>query len=97
MENIYKRIRDLSLKYEQETAEFLAKMIQTPSFSMKEKEMVHVIKIQMEELGFDKVWFDELGSVIGQIGSGSRLIAFDAHIDTVNKSRTFSVCFMYKS
>lgn len=83
MSDIYKKIRELSLQYEQETAEFLAKMIQTPSFSMKEKNMAHVIKAQMEKEGFDEVWFDGLGSVIGRIGSGKRLIAFDAHIDTV--------------
>ena len=83
MKEIYKKIRELSLKYEQETAEFLAEMIQTPSFSMKEKNMVHLIKQKMEEIGFDKVWFDDLGSVIGKLGNGSRIIAFDAHIDTV--------------
>lgn len=83
MSEIYQKIRELSLKYEQETADFLAKMIQTPSFSMKEKDMVHVIKAQMEKEGFDEVWFDGLGSVIGRMGNGKRLIAFDAHIDTV--------------
>jgi len=83
MDNIYKRIRELSLKYEQETAEFLAKMIQTPSFSMKEKEMIQVIKKEMEKVGFDDIRIDGLGSIIGTIGNGKRLIAFDAHIDTV--------------
>lgn len=83
MINIYKKIRELSLKYEKETAEFLAKMIQTPSFSMKEKEMIQVIKKEMEKVRFDKIRIDGLGSIIGTIGNGSRLIAFDAHIDTV--------------
>ena len=83
MSDIYKQIREMSLKYELETAGFLAKMIQTPSFSGKEKDMVHLIKAQMEKVGFDEVYFDELGSVIGRIGNGKRLIAFDAHIDTV--------------
>ncbi|MEA2095188.1 MAG: YgeY family selenium metabolism-linked hydrolase [Candidatus Cloacimonadota bacterium] len=81
--NIYKMIRELSLKYEQDTAEFLAKMIQTPSFSMKEKDMIQVIKKEMEKIGFDKIRIDDLGSIIGTIGNGKRLIAFDAHIDTV--------------
>lgn len=83
MNDIYKKIRELSLKYETETAEFLAKMIQTPSFSMKEKDMIQVIKKEMEKVGFDEVRIDELGSIIGTIGNGPRLIAFDAHIDTV--------------
>ncbi len=83
MNEIYKKIRELSLKYETETAEFLAKMIQTPSFSMKEKEMIQIIKKEMEKVGFDKIRIDGLGSIIGTIGNGPRLIAFDAHIDTV--------------
>jgi putative selenium metabolism hydrolase len=83
MSDISKKIRELSLKYEQETAEFLAKMIQTPSFSMKEKDMIQVIKKEMEKIGFDKIRIDDLGSIIGTIGNGPRLIAFDAHIDTV--------------
>jgi len=83
MNDIYKKIRELSLKYETETAEFLAKMIQTPSFSMKEKEMIQVIKKEMEKVGFDKIRIDGLGSIVGTIGNGPRLIAFDAHIDTV--------------
>jgi len=83
MNEIYKKIRELSFKYEKETAEFLAKMIQTPSFSMKEKEMIQVIKKEMEKVGFDKIRIDGLGSIIGTIGNGPRLIAFDAHIDTV--------------
>lgn len=83
MENIYKKIRELSLKYEQDAAEFLAKMIQTPSFSMKEKNMINVIKDKMEEIGFDQIRIDDLGSIVGTIGNGPRLIAFDAHIDTV--------------
>lgn len=81
--NIYSKIRALSLNYEKQTAEFLAKMIQTPSFSMKEKEMIQVIKKEMEKVGFDKIRIDDLGSIIGTIGSGPRIIAFDAHIDTV--------------
>ncbi len=83
MSKIYNQIRELSLKYENETANFLAKMIQTPSFSMKEKDMILVIKNEMEKIGFDKIRIDDLGSIIGTIGNGPRLIAFDAHIDTV--------------
>jgi len=83
MTNIYEKIRKLSFKYENETAEFLAKMIQTPSFSMKEKNMIATIKDEMEKVGFDEIRIDDLGSIIGKIGNGKRIIAFDAHIDTV--------------
>ena len=33
--------------------------------------------------GFDEVRIDGLGNLIGRIGNGKRLIAFDAHVDTV--------------
>lgn len=80
---IFEDIRSLSHKYESETAQFLARMIQTPSFSMKEGKMIQVIKKEMEKVGLDEIRIDDLGSIIGKIGNGPRLIAFDAHIDTV--------------
>ncbi|MCF7858782.1 MAG: YgeY family selenium metabolism-linked hydrolase [Candidatus Cloacimonetes bacterium] len=83
MKNIYQKIRDLSIKYESDTAGFLAEMIQTPSFSGKEKNIIKIIHKQMKKVGFDNIRVDELGSIIGTIGNGPRMIAFDAHIDTV--------------
>ena len=41
------------------------------------------IKEEMEKLGFDKVDIDPMGNILGYMGSGSTLIGFDAHIDTV--------------
>jgi putative selenium metabolism hydrolase len=37
----------------------------------------------MEEAGFDEVQIDGLGNVIGRIGTGSRILAIDGHMDTV--------------
>lgn len=39
---------------------------------------------QMRKAGFDEVRMDGLGNVIGRIGNGSRIVAFDAHMDTVD-------------
>jgi len=83
MDNIYNQIKKRSEELEQDTANFLMDMIRVPSFSCKEKEVIQVIKKEMEKVGFDEVRIDGLGSVIGRIGSGKRVIAFDAHIDTV--------------
>lgn len=68
---------------EEQISDFLARLVQTPSFSMKEADVVQVIKAEMEKLAFDEIRIDALGSIIGRIGNGPRLIAFDAHIDTV--------------
>lgn len=37
----------------------------------------------MEKVGFDKVEIDPMGNILGYIGHGPRLVAMDAHIDTV--------------
>ncbi len=47
------------------------------------KEVVACIKAEMEKLNFDKVEVDGLGNVIGWMGDGEKIIAFDSHIDTV--------------
>lgn len=58
-------------------------LVAAPSHSGKEEKVIQVIRQEMEQAGFDEVRIDGLGSIIGRIGSGPRLIAFDAHIDTV--------------
>lgn len=80
---MYKKILKRAKELEKETTEFLADMVRVPSFSTKEKGVINVIKKEMEKVGFDEVRVDGLGSIIGRIGNGSRIIAFDAHIDTV--------------
>ncbi|MFA5010372.1 MAG: YgeY family selenium metabolism-linked hydrolase [Ignavibacteria bacterium] len=78
-DKIYKRAKEL----EKDTAEFLCDLIRTPSFSGKEKDVIELIKAKMIKEGFDEVKIDGLGNVIGRIGNGKKIIAFDAHIDTV--------------
>ena len=43
-----------------------------------------VLKTMMEEAGFDEVFTDGLGNVIGRIGNGPKTVAFDGHMDTVD-------------
>lgn len=62
---------------------FLRDMVAIPSESCDEKRVVHRIKEEMEKVGFDKVEIDPMGNVLGYIGHGPRLVAMDAHIDTV--------------
>ena len=46
--------------------------------------MADELKRQMLEAGFDEVRTDGLGNVIGRIGKGKKILAFDGHIDTVD-------------
>ena len=65
------------------TASFLSDLIKIPSFSGQENELVLRIQHEMQSAGFDHVRIDPFGNVIGQIGNGPRVIAMDAHVDTV--------------
>ncbi len=78
------QILELAEKYRPQVSQFLVDIASIPSLSGKEKAVVARIEKEMKAVGFDKVWTDGLGSVIGQIGNGPRRIAFDAHIDTVD-------------
>ncbi len=84
MEDLFRKINELSEKYRDYTAENLSKLVKIKSLSMQEKEVQQELKRQMEEAGFDEVKIDGLGNVIGRIGNGKKVIAIDGHMDTVD-------------
>jgi len=77
-------IKQLSEKYADYTAQNLSKLVKIKSLSCQEKDVQLELKRQMEEAGFDEVFIDGLGNVIGRIGNGKKIIAFDGHMDTVD-------------
>jgi putative selenium metabolism hydrolase len=85
METIAEEVLALAEKYRSYTAENLSRLVKIKSTSAREKEMAAELKRQMEEARFDSVRLDGLGSVLGQVGKGKRLLAIDAHIDTVDQ------------
>ncbi|NCC88329.1 MAG: YgeY family selenium metabolism-linked hydrolase [Clostridia bacterium] len=84
MNEIILKIRELSDKYSGYTAENLSKLVKIKSLSLGEKDVQLELKRQMEEAGFDEVRIDGLGNVIGRIGNGKKVLAFDGHMDTVD-------------
>jgi putative selenium metabolism hydrolase len=83
LKTLSKQISGLSAEYLDDTLRFMSDLIRTPSFSSKEKAVIEVIQREMNAVDFDDIYIDGLGSIIGRIGNGPRVIAFDAHIDTV--------------
>src|SRR4051794_7067568 len=81
----YSAIAQAARKYETDMVAFLRDLIAIEGYSGTEKNVIERIKAEVEELGAaDKVWIDRLGNLLVQVGSGPRLIAIDAHIDTVD-------------
>jgi len=77
------RILELSRRYRDLTASNLSELVKIKSVSLGEKEVAQKLVEQMKAARFDEVTVDGLGNVIGRIGHGKRVIAFDGHIDTV--------------
>ena len=79
----FQKIKAAAEGYKKDMTRFLRDLIKAKGESTEEKEKVYRIKAEMEKLGFDRVWIDGMGNILGFMGTGERLIAFDAHIDTV--------------
>jgi len=66
--------------------DFLRDLVAIPSPSRAERLACERVMREMEELGYEDVHLDGMGNVLGRMGSGPRILAFDAHVDTVGIS-----------
>ena len=83
MSNRIARVQELASRYTPEVTRFLRDMIEIPSESAEEREVVARVRTEMERVGFDEIKVDGLGNVLGRVGDGSTVIALDGHLDTV--------------
>ena len=77
------KMLDAARGYEDQIVQFLRDLIAIPAESCSEGERCERVRREYEALGFDEVFFDRLGSVVGRIGSGDLKILYDGHIDCV--------------
>lgn len=63
---------------------FMQDIIRIPSLSSEEGAVIERIREEMLRIGYDEVTVDPMGNLLGRIGSGPRIIAFDGHVDTVD-------------
>ncbi|MDC7125872.1 MAG: YgeY family selenium metabolism-linked hydrolase [Spirochaetales bacterium] len=78
-----KQINELSKKYRSYTAQTLSEIVKVKSYSGEEKDVIAKLKELCQDAGFDEVYVDGLGNLVGRIGNGPKKLVFDAHIDTV--------------
>lgn len=64
---------------------FAQRLVQTASLSGQEGDLAALIRAEMVRLGYDKVWVDEAGNVIGRIAGGDGpALMFNGHMDHVD-------------
>ncbi|MGE4446169.1 MAG: YgeY family selenium metabolism-linked hydrolase, partial [Synergistaceae bacterium] len=76
-------IKKAAKGYEKNMTKFLRDLIAIPGESCGEECVIKRIEQEMKDLGFDEINIDGMGNILGYMGSGKTLIAYDAHIDTV--------------
>ena len=62
---------------------FLKELCAIPSMDSQIRAVGERAEAEMRKLGFDEVWFDQMGNVVGKIGDGPIKLLYDSHIDTV--------------
>lgn len=78
------KVMELATQGTDNVVRFLQELIAVPSMSGQEEEVVERVGVLMREVGIRQVRVDRLGNILGTLGSGSKVLAFDAHLDTVD-------------
>ena len=68
---------------EDEIITFLRDIVAIPSMDGDIEAVGKRIGEEMVKLGYDAVYIDRYGSIVGRMGEGEKVILFDSHIDTV--------------
>ena len=62
---------------------FLKELCAIPSYDSQIRAVGERAEAEMKKLGFDEVWWDRMGNIVGRIGDGPVKLLYDSHIDTV--------------
>ncbi len=72
--------------FQDDVVRFAQKLIQTKSLSGRESEVADVVQNEMQQLGYDQTWRDEVGNVVGMMkgSDGGKSVMLNSHIDHVD-------------
>jgi len=76
----------LAKAYRDQMVAFCQRLVQTPSLPGQEGAVAELVRQEMERLGYDQVWLDEAGNVIGYVRGSSEgcAVMLHSHLDHVD-------------
>jgi putative selenium metabolism hydrolase len=77
-------IKKRALELKDDLIRFVRDIIAIPSPSGKEEVVIQRIKQEMERIGYENIFIDGMGNLIGQLGKGKKILAIEGHVDTVD-------------
>lgn len=86
MKSILEELKQIKEEFKTDVINFAQKLIQTPSISGTEKEIADIYINEMKKLGYDEVFRDDMGNVIGIIDGTEEgpSIMYNSHMDHVS-------------
>jgi putative selenium metabolism hydrolase len=82
-ESVISEIKSRVESHRDELVQFMKELCAIPSYDSKIQDVGERAAAEMRKLGFDEVWFDQMGNIVGRIGDGPTKLLYDSHIDTV--------------
>jgi succinyl-diaminopimelate desuccinylase len=72
--------------YQNDVVNFTRRLVQTKSLAGQEQDAAALVQAEMEKLGYDRVWRDEVGNVIGLVKgpADGRSVMLNNHMDHVD-------------
>ncbi|GFN22333.1 YgeY family selenium metabolism-linked hydrolase [Thermanaeromonas sp. C210] len=83
-DTIINKIKEEVARYREDIIQFLKDIVAIPSPNGAIGDVVQRIAEEMKKLGYDEVFFDHMGNVVGRIGNGEKKLLYDSHVDTVD-------------
>lgn len=82
---IYGRIEEIAKELKPDCIKFIQKLIQTPAISGDEYNLTEVLVTEMKKLGYDEVFRDGIGNVVGIIEGDAEgpVLMYNSHMDHV--------------
>jgi succinyl-diaminopimelate desuccinylase len=80
------RLQELAKTQDARLVGFAQRLIQTPSLPGAEGDAARLVQSEMQSLGYDETWIDEVGNVVGVVRGtgGGRSLMFNTHLDHVD-------------
>jgi len=82
----HSKVQELRRRVEQQRQpilRFLREICAIPSMDNQIRDCGERVAQEMRRLGYDDIFWDKMGNIVGRIGSGPRTLLYDSHIDTV--------------
>jgi acetylornithine deacetylase/succinyl-diaminopimelate desuccinylase-like protein len=91
---MYNFLREKSFTYESALEHFASDLVHIPSLSFHEAAAAQRVKVQLEDLGYDKVFIDSIGNVVGcNFGRNySPTLLLISHLDTIHAAPSDTSC-----